>query len=178
MRGEKSSILLQLIQMENERVNRSNNGYKGKRTEGGYKGQQKRNANGGAKESTGYKKGQKFYSNKDKGEAKPYFNKRSQNTNGGYNPYKDTDDDYGKKHEVKRKAPTSKDKIKDIQPDKADIAKRFEKEKKVMQKKKQDSKKNHQTQRPQMKAKRTNNIDWTREYENDSYDDDDMSYYY
>ena len=53
-----------------------------------------------------------------------------------------------------------------------------EKEKKIMQKKKQDNKKNNQSQRHQVKVKRSNNIDWTREYENDSYDDDDMSYYY
>ncbi len=72
----------------------------------------------------------------------------------------------------------SKEKSKDIQPDKADIAMRFEKEKKIMQKKKQDNKKNNQSQRHQVKVKRSNNIDWTREYENDSYDDDDMSYYY
>ncbi|MDE6312760.1 MAG: hypothetical protein K2M46_03935 [Lachnospiraceae bacterium] len=72
-------------------------------------------------------------------------------------------------------------KIKEQQPDKMDIVKRLEKEKKAMEKKSnnQNSSKNKgNTKRVQRPIKRSNNIDWTREYENDSYDDDDMSYLY
>lgn len=72
-------------------------------------------------------------------------------------------------------------KIKEQQPDKMDIVKRLEKEKKAMQKKNnnQNSTKNKANAgRMQRPVKRSNNIDWTREYENDSYDDDDMSYMY
>ena len=53
---------------------------------------------------------------------------------------------------------------------------RLEKEKKAMQKKSKDNKKKNQQARPQVRVKRTNNIDWTKEYENDSFDDDDMYY--
>lgn len=71
-------------------------------------------------------------------------------------------------------------KIKEQQPDKMDIVKRLEKEKKAMQKKNnQNSQKSKgNAGRVQRPVKRSNNIDWTREYENDSYDDDDMSYMY
>ena len=121
----------------------------------------------------------KGYKDKGRNNSKPNYNKRPQGRNGYSNFQKDKDDDYEpKKFESKKRVSSNKDKIKEIQTDKADIAKRLEKEKKVMQKKKQDNKKNHQLQRPQTKVKRSNNIDWTREYENDSYDDDDMSYYY
>lgn len=72
-------------------------------------------------------------------------------------------------------------KIKEQQPDKMDIVKRLEKEKKAMQKK-NNNQNNGKTKagsgRVQRPVKRSNNIDWTREYENDSYDDDDMSYLY
>ena len=57
----------------------------------------------------------------------------------------------------------------------------MEKEKKAMKKKSsnQNSLKNKANAgRMQRPVKRSNNIDWTREYENDSYDDDDMSYMY
>lgn len=118
---------------------------------------------------------------KEKGKNfKPNYNykKKPQGKN-SYNGFSKDDDVYEpKKFESKKRISSNKDKMKEIQTDKADIAKRIEKEKKkVMQKKKQDNKKTHQ-QRTQIKAKRSNNIDWTREYENDSYDDDDMSYYY
>lgn len=72
-------------------------------------------------------------------------------------------------------------KIKEQQPDKMDVVKRLEKEKKAMQKKsnnQNNGKNKGNTGRVQRPVKRSNNIDWTREYENDSYDDDDMSYLY
>ena len=72
-------------------------------------------------------------------------------------------------------------KIKEQQPDKMDIVKRLEKEKKAIQKKSnnQNSSKNKANAgRVQRPVKRSNNIDWTKQYENDSYDDDEMSYMY
>ena len=45
-----------------------------------------------------------------------------------------------------------------------------------MKKKTQDKKKN-QSARPQQRMKRTGNVDWTREYENDSFDDDEMYFF-
>ncbi len=43
--------------------------------------------------------------------------------------------------------------------------------------KKQADRKNQKPARQQSRPKRTNNIDWTREYENGSYDDDDLDAY-
>jgi len=69
-------------------------------------------------------------------------------------------------------------KVKEKQPDKLDIVMRLEKEKKAMQKKTEANNKKAKAAnaRPQVKVKRTNNIDWTKEYENDSFDNDDMFY--
>lgn len=70
-------------------------------------------------------------------------------------------------------------KKKEQQPDKLEIINRIEKEKKVMKKKTQASQKNKQANaRPPVRVKRMNNIDWTKEYENDSYDDDDAHFMY
>lgn len=196
--------------MENQRENRSYNGYKGKRAEGGYRseggsrtGQDGRRSSYGSGSGGGYRgnskpKGPYVPRDKDGGAQsggdRPYQKKdfqrkpypqggRSQGyqgrpQGGGY--YKDKDEDYdnaGKREQKKLVAP-SRDKGKELQPDKSDIALRLEKEKKAMQKKKQESKRGNQSPKPQKRVKRSNNIDWTREYENDSYDDDDMSYFY
>ena len=46
-------------------------------------------------------------------------------------------------------------------------------------KKKQDvSSKDNKAVKHQAKPKRSGNIDWTRAYENDSYDDDEFDMYY
>lgn len=96
--------------------------------------------------------------------------KKSYSSNGrnnakGFNRQSDRDRNSSVKKE---------NKVKEQQPDKMDTIRRLEKEKKAMQKK--NDSKNHksktQKSRPQMKMKRTNNIDWTKEYENDSFDDD------
>ncbi len=87
--------------------------------------------------------------------------------------FKDKDED-----DVKRrpqKAQTSA-KPKEVQPDKAQISMRLEKEKKAV-KKKQDESRKEQKPRPTSKPKRANNIDWTKAYENDEYDDDDFDMY-
>ncbi len=97
------------------------------------------------------------------------------------NDYKRGNSRTGEHRNVKSQAAKEVAKIKEQQPDKMDVVKRLEKEKKAMQKKSnnQNSSKNKEgAGRIQRPVKRSNNIDWTREYENDSYDDDDISYMY
>ena len=97
----------------------------------------------------------------------------------------DDEDDYRRSKQSERRSQKPQSqmakenaKIKEQQPDKMDVVKRLEKEKKAMQKKSQNSNKNKaNTGRVQRPVKRSNNIDWTREYENDSYDDDDIFFY-
>lgn len=95
--------------------------------------------------------------------------------NGGYNPY---DKDREDKRETRTKSSSaSKEKV--SQPDKVEIINRIEKEKKAMQKKMADRKNGskNKANRPAARPKRTGNIDWTKAYENDSYDDDDFDIY-
>ena len=115
---------------------------------------------------------------KPKDNAKPYrprFDKDKDEEEGGYKRGGKGNDRRNAKSQISKETA----KIKEQQPDKMDIVKRLEKEKKAMQKKNnQNSQKNKaNTGRVQRPMKRSNNIDWTREYENDSYDDDDMSMY-
>lgn len=106
------------------------------------------------------------------GGNKPY--KKNYNDRNYGNPYdKDSDED----SKPQRRQNTNRDnKVKEQQPDKIEIINRIEKEKKAMQKK-QAERKNNKPLRQQARPKRTNNIDWTRAYENDSYDDDDLDMY-
>jgi hypothetical protein len=68
-------------------------------------------------------------------------------------------------------------KEKEQQPDKFETIRRLEKEKKAMEKKIQESeKKQEKATKPQAKKKRSNNIDWTKGYENGLYNDDDEDY--
>jgi hypothetical protein len=105
-------------------------------------------------------------------------NSRSGN-NHGKNSYNNSKD-YGRNGDSRGSSSQKDTKIKEQQPDKLDIVKRLEKEKKVMQKKSEANNKKAKAAnaRPQVKVKRTNNIDWTKEYENDSFDDDDTTYTY
>lgn len=68
-------------------------------------------------------------------------------------------------------------KPKEAQSEKQDIKNRLEKEKKAIKKKQSEGRRDVRTAKHQVKPKRTGNIDWTREYENDSYDDDDLDMY-
>ena len=77
----------------------------------------------------------------------------------------------------RRNQSSKESKVKEQQPDKMEIVKRLEREKKAVMRKENDNRK-AKTAKPQMKPKRANNIDWTREYENDSYDDDEFDMYY
>lgn len=98
-------------------------------------------------------------------------------SNSGYNNRgfdKDKDEDTPV---VRRSKPKADNKPKEQQPDKFEIINRIEKEKKAMKKKHTDSKGDSRPARHTVKPKRSGNIDWTKEYENDSYDDDDLDMY-
>ena len=121
--------------------------------------------------------GKSYHKPKDGAKSyRPRFDKDKDEEESGYKKGGKGND----RRNVKSQASRETAKIKEQQPDKMDIVKRLEKEKKAMQKKNnQNSQKNKANAgRVQRPVKRSNNIDWTREYENDSYDDDDMSYMY
>ena len=141
--------------------------------------------NNGMGEKGGFRKSyNKPYSKQSNGE-KPYqkrFDKDKDETDYKGNGYRGRENGRnGEQRSGKLQPSRESSKMKEQQPDKMDIVKRLEKEKKAMQKKSsnQNSLKNKANAgRMQRPVKRSNNIDWTREYENDSYDDDDMSYMY
>lgn len=101
--------------------------------------------------------------------------------NGGYsNSFNSRGFDKDKDEEtpvVRRTKPKTDSKPKEPQMDKLDIMNRLEKEKKAMKKKHTESRNESKPARHVAKPKRSGNIDWTREYENDSYDDDDLDMY-
>jgi hypothetical protein len=109
------------------------------------------------------------------------YKKKDYNKKSYGNPYdKDKDGDYKNSRDNRSKAAPGKDsKSKEQQIGKIDIINRLEKEKKAVQKKKNNdnNRKSNKNVKPQIKPKRINNIDWTKEYENDSYDDDDLDIY-
>lgn len=90
---------------------------------------------------------------------------------------KDKDEDQPRRRSEPRKSQDKDARFKEQQSDKAGIINRLEKEKKAMHKKEEEKRKNSKPARTVVRPKRSNNIDWTREYENGSYDDDDMDLY-
>ncbi len=117
--------------------------------------------------------------NRTKAGVKPHRSRFDKEKN--EEDYKRGNSRNGERRNGKSQAAKEVAKIKEQQPDKMDIVKRLEKERKAMQKKSnnQNSSKNKASAgRIQRPVKRSNNIDWTREYENDSYDDDNISYMY
>lgn len=96
-------------------------------------------------------------------------------TRSNYYEYGKKEDEDAPKREFRSKS-TKDSKPKEPKQEKMDIKNRLEKEKKVMQKK-QEHKKSPARHKVQARPKRSNNIDWTREYENDSYDDDSLDSY-
>lgn len=106
---------------------------------------------------------------------RPYHSTRPRNTN--YIADKDKDEEQPKRRSEPRKSQDKDARFKEQQPDKFDIINRLEKEKKAMQKKEEEKRKNVKSARAVARPKRSNNIDWTREYENGSYDDDEMDMY-
>ena len=138
-----------------------------------------------------FKSGKKEYTGKDKPfngrkDGKKDFHSNSGSSGGkftngknkprsNYYEYGKKDDEDTPKREFRSKS-TKDSKPKEPKQEKMDIKNRFEKEKKVMQKK-QEHKKTPAKHKVQARPKRSNNIDWTREYENDSYDDDSLDSY-
>lgn len=121
------------------------------------------------------------------GEFKPrsgnggrYGNNRSHSnggyTNNGFNG-RAFDKDKDEETQVRRSKPKTDSKPKEQQPDKFEIINRIEKEKKAMKKKHTESRGDQRPAKHTARPKRSGNIDWTREYENDSYDDDDLDMY-
>lgn len=106
--------------------------------------------------------------------AKPSGNKNYKPRSNNYS-YMNKEEEDAPRREFRSKS-TKDTKPKEPQQEKIDIKNRLEKEKKVMQKK-QENKKAAVKHKPQARPKRSNNIDWTREYENDSYDDDYLDSY-
>lgn len=117
------------------------------------------------------------------GEFKPRSNGGSfeRKGNGGYsNSFNNRGFDKDKDEDApvaRRPKPKTDSKPKEPQMDKLDIMNRLEKEKKAMKKKHTESRNESRPARHVAKPKRSGNIDWTREYENDSYDDDDLDMY-
>ncbi len=122
------------------------------------------------------------YKPRTNGEYKPRTNGGyEKSNNGGYsNSFnnkgfdKDKDEDASP---VRKPRPKVDSKPKEPQMDKLEIMSRLEKEKKAMKKKHTESRNESKPARHVAKPKRSGNIDWTREYENDSYDDDDLDMY-
>lgn len=110
--------------------------------------------------------------------SKGGFKGKNSQGNRGYDripSYKDKDED---DKPVRRTKQTKSDsKPKEQQSDKFEIINRLEKEKKAIKKKQNDNKKEVKPPKQQARPKRSGNIDWTREYENGSYDDDDLDMY-
>jgi hypothetical protein len=102
----------------------------------------------------------------------------------GYNKDKDYDSDnkYGRgngkdQRMGESRLKTGQNKEKEQQPNKFETIKRLEKEKKAIQKKNEEiNKKSDRPNRPVLKQRRTNNIDWTKGYANGLYGDDDEDY--
>ncbi len=133
-----------------------------------------------------YNKDSKPYGGTDSRDRKPSGNlNRNRDMKGsGYNKDYDSDDLYGKGYSRGKdqrlndsRARTSQNREKEQQPDKLETIRRLEREKKAIQKKSQETdKKRDKHSRPQVKQRRTNNIDWTKGYANGRYGDDDEDY--
>lgn len=160
--------------MEKERLDK-NNGFKAKSDGSRGEGQQGRGFKRNSSSSGDFRSRDSKGNGDSYGRAggKKDFRKPQGSNRSGQ--FYDKDSDYEQKpvHRKSQNTNRDKDKLKEQQPDKMEVVKRLEKEKKAMQRKNQDSnKKRNQSSKPQVRIKRTNNIDWTKEYENDSFDDD------
>ena len=144
---------------------RGNGEYKPRTNNGEYKpktnsGEFKPKANNG-----------EFKPRTNNGEYKPRMNNNNAFNNRGYDKDKDEETP------VRRSKPKVDNKPKEQQSDKTQIINRIEKEKKAMRKKHTESRGDSRPAKHTARPKRSGNIDWTREYENDSYDDDDLDMY-
>lgn len=144
-----------------------------KDSQGSVKGRQDGKSSFGGQKKDSYRNGSSgnSYSRNNSSGNKPY--KKFNDKNNYRNPY---DKDEEETNVRPKRQPAKDNKVKEAQPDKTAVINRIEKEKKAMQKK-QAERKNSKPRGLQSRPKRSNNIDWTREYENGSYDDDDLDAY-
>lgn len=168
--------------------NRENKPYNKENRPGNSFNKENKPGNSYNRENKPYNKDSKPYSGKDNKDGRPSgnFNRGRDQKGGGYNKDKDYDSDnrYGKGYSSGRdqrmgdsRTKTSQSKDKEQQPDKFETIKRLEREKKAVQKKNQEiNKKSDKPSKPQVKQRRTNNIDWTKGYESGRYGDDDEDY--
>jgi len=127
-----------------------------------------------------------FGGNKDKGgKAAGGYNKSKGFKSSPFNKDDDYENDnkygkgYGKGNQrMESRSKSGQAKEKEQQPDKFETLKRLENEKKIKQKKmdQEFSNKSERPNKPSVKHRRTNNIDWTKGYEKGLYDDDDEIY--
>ncbi|MDY3765788.1 MAG: hypothetical protein SO016_03685 [Lachnospiraceae bacterium] len=98
-----------------------------------------------------------------------------------FQAYQKDEDEPNPKINRSSKSHAGKEKSSEPQLDKAELTSRWEKEKEKKLEK-ANMEKDRETRgvnaKHAVKKKRQNNIDWTREYENDSFDDDDAYYKY
>ena len=120
------------------------------------------------------------------------WNKEKPGNTGGYNQRRDfksnpfhkdddyeDDNNYGKGNQrAESRSRTGQIREREQQLDKFETLKRLEKEKKIKQKKmnQEFSSKSEKPNKPMIKHRRTNNIDWTKGYEKGLFDDDDEIY--
>ena len=145
-----------------------------------------RNTGNNGKQRDDRPRGERRFDDKPRGEFKPKGDfKRGGFRNDGGTGYKqdgyskgfDKDkDDEGTNNRRFKPAPRD-NKPKETPSEKIDIKNRLEKEKKAIKKKQAEGRKELKPAKHQAKPKRSGNIDWTREYENGSYDDDDLDMY-
>lgn len=123
--------------------------------------------------------------NKEYKGKKPYGTYGKDSYGGGNGFHKD--DDYDENNQRRKgyssggqrsdgKAKGTRDKEKEPQSDKLETVRRLEKEKKALERKSQELEKEKQS-KPQLKKKRTSNVDWTKGYAKGLYGDDDEEDY-
>ncbi|BCJ93146.1 hypothetical protein acsn021_07150 [Anaerocolumna cellulosilytica] len=142
------------------------------------------------KENKPYKSENRSYGGSRSGTVKdgrdytPYGNYKKEARNSGYYKNKDSDEDYGKgygggkdKRNSDSRGKASQNKEKEQQPEKFEIIKRLEREKKAITRKNQELDKQAEKQgKAQTRHRKTNRIDWTKGYEKGLYGDDDEDY--
>ena len=110
-----------------------------------------------------------------------FDNRRRPRPERNFQAYQKDEDEPNPKINRSSKNHTGKEKSSEPQLDKAELTSRWEKEKEKKLEK-ANMEKSRETRgtnaKHAMRKKRQNNIDWTREYENDSFDDDDAYYKY
>jgi len=170
------------------RQTRSNENYKPKesRENGSNKGtsvQEKRESKPTGRTSFGGNahRGDSFVGNREKSGKTGGYNKSRDFKSKPFNKDDDyeNDNNYGRGNQRgESRSKSGQTKEREQQPDKFETLKRLENEKKIKQKKLDQELGNKwpKPNKPLVKHKRTNNIDWTKGYEKGFFDDDDEIY--